>query len=58
MGIFKFDDGVVDRILELTDCKPYPVQRLCIALVNRLHEHGRRTITVADVDAVGGSQDA
>ncbi|MCP3964701.1 MAG: AAA family ATPase [bacterium] len=52
-GIFKTEDGVVDHIIELTDCKPYLIQKLCIALVNRLHEQDRRTITVADVEAIG-----
>ena len=52
-GVFSFDQGVVNRIIDLTRCRPYQIQRLCIALVNRLHEQGRRTITVADVDAVG-----
>ncbi len=54
-GVFKIDTDVVDRIIELTDRKPYHVQRLCVALVNRLYEHGRREITIADVDAVFGN---
>ena len=51
-GVFKIETGVVDRIIELTGRKPYQVQRLCVALVNRLYEQDRRTVTVADVDAV------
>jgi tetratricopeptide (TPR) repeat protein len=51
-GVFKIDQAVTDRIIELTDRKPYQVQRLCVALVNRMHEQGRRVITTADVDAV------
>lgn len=57
-GVFKFDQGVVDRIIELTESKPYSIQRFCIALVNRLHEKNRRTITVADVEAVGRAKQA
>ncbi len=57
-GVFKFDEGVVDRIIELTESKPYSIQRFCIALVNRLHERNRRTITVADVEAVGRARQA
>jgi hypothetical protein len=57
-GVFKFDQGVVDRIIELTESKPYSIQRFCIALVNRLHEQNRRTITVADVEAVGRAKQA
>jgi tetratricopeptide (TPR) repeat protein len=52
-GTFTLSQGVIDRIVAKTDCKPYRIQKICIALVNRLHEEGRRRITVADVDAVG-----
>ena len=54
-GVFKIDRAVTDRIIELTDRKPYHVQRLCVALVNRMHEQGRRVVTTADVDAVAGN---
>ena len=54
-GVFKIDQAVVDRIIELTDRKPYHVQRLCIALVNRMYEQRTRQITTADVDAVAGN---
>jgi tetratricopeptide (TPR) repeat protein len=54
-GVFKIDQAVVDRIIELTDRKPYHVQRLCIALVNRMYEQGKRQITTADVDAIAGN---
>ncbi len=54
-GIFKFERDVVDRILELTERKPYRVQRLCVSLVNRMYEQGRRQITVDDVNAVAGN---
>jgi tetratricopeptide (TPR) repeat protein len=54
-GVFKIDQKVTDRILELTDRKPYHVQRLCVALVNRMYEQGKRQITTADVDAVAGN---
>jgi hypothetical protein len=54
-GVFKFDQAVIDRIIELTDCRPYHVQRLCVALVNRMYEQGRRQITTDDVDAVAGN---
>jgi len=51
-GIFKLDRHVIDRILDLTGSRPYQVQRLCVALVNRMYEKGRRIVTIADVDAV------
>lgn len=48
----------MDRILAVTEAKPYLIQRICVALVNRLHEENRRTITVADLEAVGTLEDA
>ena len=52
-GMFKLDDGVVERIIALTAGKPYLIQKICISLVTRLHEQHRRKITIADVEAVG-----
>lgn len=51
-GVFKLEHGAVERILERTGCKPYRIQKLCMELVNRLHDERRRSITVADVDSV------
>ena len=51
-GMFKLDSGTTDRIISLTGGKPYLIQKLCIALVTRLHEQQRRRITIADVEAV------
>jgi len=50
---FTLDSGTADRIIALTGGKPYLIQKLCIALVTRLHEGHRRKVTIADVDAVG-----
>jgi tetratricopeptide (TPR) repeat protein len=52
-GIFKLENGTTERIISLTGGKPYQIQRLCIALVTRLHEQKRRRITLADVETVG-----
>ncbi len=57
-GIFELERGVVDRIIDLADCKPYLIQKLCIALVNRLHDERRRRITIADVEALGPPPEA
>lgn len=57
-GLFKLEEGLIDRVLELTDCKPYLIQKLCIALVNRLHEQGRQLITLADVESIGRPEEA
>ena len=51
-GMFRADADVVERIIALTGGRPYQIQKLCVALVTRLHEERRRKMTVADVDAV------
>ena len=53
-GMFRLENGATDRIIALTGGKPYLVQKLCIALVTRLHEQRRRRITVTDVETVAG----
>ena len=54
-GALKLEDGVVDKIISLTGSRPYLIQKLCIALVNRAYEEGRRTITLEDVERLGRS---
>ena len=54
-GVFKLSGGTVDRIIAQTSGKPYLIQKLCVSLVTRLHEQRRKTITVADVDAIAGT---
>jgi tetratricopeptide (TPR) repeat protein len=49
-GTFRFAAGAAERIVERSGGKPFLIQRRCLALVQRLHEEGRRTITLADVD--------
>ncbi len=52
-GIFQLEDGVVEKIVARATCRPYLIQKLCVALVNRAHDEKRRRITLADVEAVG-----
>ena len=54
-SMFKIEKDVVDRIISLTGSRPYLIQKVCIALVNRLHEQNRRNATLADIEAVSGS---
>ncbi|MCP3980512.1 MAG: hypothetical protein GY716_14515 [bacterium] len=56
-GVFTMENGVTDRIIDLGDCKPFLIQKICIALVNRLHEEKRRRITLSDVEAVGSPEE-
>lgn len=39
-GVFKVEAGVADDIVARCDRKPFRIQKLCRALVNRLHETG------------------
>lgn len=55
-GVFKVEAGVADDIVARCDRRPFQIQKLCRALVNRLHETGRKTITRADVAAVAGAE--
>jgi len=57
-GVLKLEDGVVDKIISLTGSRPYLIQKLCVALVNRAYEEGRRTITLQDLEALGRSEAA
>jgi tetratricopeptide (TPR) repeat protein len=57
-GMFKVESGVSERIISLTAGKPYLIQKMCIALVTRLHAQQRRKITMADVDAIAGTNQA
>lgn len=54
-GVFRVEPGVAERIVELGGHRPYLIQRLCLALVNRLYEEGRRNLTLADVAAVAAA---
>ena len=51
-GIFKLDRGAEQKIVSVTGGKPYLIQKLCVSLVTRLHEQGRRRVTIEDVEAV------
>ena len=54
----EIDATVIDRIISITGCKPYLIQKICIAVVNRLHETKRRRVTLADVESVGRPEEA
>ncbi len=51
-GVFRVGPGVAERIAALSAGRPYLIQRHCLTLVNRLHEEGRRTLTLADVESL------
>lgn len=51
-GVIAIDDGAVERMLEQADGRPYILQKLALAAVQRVHEDHRSRITVEDVEAV------
>ena len=51
-GVFRFEDGAVERILNLSDLKPYIIQKFCIHSINHMIEDGRSTVALTDIVAV------
>jgi tetratricopeptide (TPR) repeat protein len=52
-GALRFEEGAVERIIQLADYRPYRIQRLCMKLVSRMYEVDRKQISVADVEEIG-----
>jgi tetratricopeptide (TPR) repeat protein len=50
-GVFRFQPEAVERILELSQLRPYLVQKYCVHAVSHMLEEGRSTIRLADVEA-------
>jgi histone H3/H4 len=50
-GVFRWTPEAVERVLELSQLRPYLVQKLCVHAVNHMLEAGRSTIRPEDVDA-------
>jgi len=51
-GVIAIDDEAVDLLLETADGRPYILQKLALAAVQRVHEAHRSRITVEDVNSV------
>jgi tetratricopeptide (TPR) repeat protein len=51
-GVITIDDGAVDRLLTEADGRPYVLQKIALAAVQRVHQDGRSRITAEDVEAV------
>ncbi len=54
-GVFRWSPEAVERVLELSQLKPYLVQKLCVHAVNRMLEAGRGTIRREDVEVARGA---
>jgi len=50
-GIFRWRNDAADRVLELSQLRPYLVQKLCVHALNRMLEQGRSSVRLEDVDA-------
>lgn len=55
-GVFRYERRAVERILQLSQLRPYLIQGLCLHAVNRLLDEGRTTVELADVEAVARQQ--
>ena len=55
-GVLRIGDGVVERILEVTDRRPYLIQKLCVSMVNQAYERGSTVISVADVETLAPAE--
>jgi hypothetical protein len=51
-GALKLQSGLAEEIVELCECKPYRIQKVCVALVQRAHDHSRVQIFLADLEAI------
>jgi tetratricopeptide (TPR) repeat protein len=51
-GVFRYQPEAVERIIALSELKPYVIQKFCIHAVNRMLEQERTVVSRADVDAV------
>jgi hypothetical protein len=52
-GVFRYEPPAVERILQLSDLRPYRIQRLCLQAVNHMLDEGRTIVRAADVKAAG-----
>jgi tetratricopeptide (TPR) repeat protein len=51
-GVFRYTTEAVERIIGLSELRPYVIQKFCIHAINRIIEQGRTTVTGADIEAV------
>jgi hypothetical protein len=50
-GFFRWQPEAVDRVLELSQQRPYLIQKLCVHAVSRMLEQDRGTIRLEDVES-------
>jgi histone H3/H4 len=60
-GVFRYSPEATQAILELSELKPYLIQKLCVHAINAMIEAGRTTVTLADIETAqrtGSPEDA
>ncbi len=51
-GIFSYEAEALEKLLALSQCEPYRIQRLCVNVINRIIALKRRRVTAHEVEAV------
>jgi hypothetical protein len=51
-GMFNYDPDAVEAILRYSHLRPYLIQRFCVHVINYVIDQKRRTVRLADVEAV------
>ena len=54
-GFYTYEPKAVERIIELSEFRPFTIQGFCLRAVNRILQDGRTKITVADIEAIKDS---
>jgi hypothetical protein len=54
-GFYTYEPKAIDRIIELSELRPFTIQAFCLRAVNRILQAGRTKITVADIEAIKDS---
>lgn len=54
-GVFRWEPRAVERVLELSQLRPYFVQKLCVHALNGMLEDGRSKVRLEDVETARGA---
>jgi hypothetical protein len=54
-GFYTYEPSAVDKIIELSELRPFTIQGFCLRAVNRILQDGRTRITADDIEAIKDS---
>ncbi len=54
-GFYTYEPLAIERIIELSELRPFTIQGFCLWAVNRMLQAGRTKITVEDIEAIKDS---